>query len=179
MPENRLYYGNNRDVLSRQHHHYIALLTPSAMIMSFAAVLSLIGCGSGTPSQPSQIDGTYSFQITPSSSRKANVVPYPSLTGGPFPLTQSGSAVSMHFGSGGPGLTLFDLNGNVADGMLSFTLQAHNFGVSVSQEQVSGTGTATIAPDQIVGTFVGDLTYEPFNQPCHATDHQLVLTRTR
>jgi hypothetical protein len=84
----------------------------------------------------------------------------------------------MHFGGFSAGLTLFDLNGSVAGGTLSFTLQAHAL-ISVSQEQVSGTGTATIAPDQIVGTFVGDLTYEPFDQPCHATDHQLVLTRTR
>jgi hypothetical protein len=88
--------------------------------------------------------------------------------------------VSMHF-SGGPGLTSFDLTGSVVGGSLSFTLQARST-YSVTQKLVSGTGTATIAPDQIIGTFVGDLTYTEsvdLQFTCHATDHQLVLTRTR
>jgi len=75
------------------------------------------------------------------------------------------------------------LTGSVAGGSLSFTLQAQS-SYSLTHKQASSTGTATIAPDQIIGTFVGDLTYiieTTFDHPltCHATDHQLVLTRTR
>lgn len=153
-----------------------------AAVVSFAAVLSLVGCGGGTPTQPSQIDGTYSYQITPSSTCNEHDVPYLSLGwGGAVPLTQNGSAVSMHFSGVSLGLVSLDLTGTVADGSLSFTLQARST-YSVTVRRASGTGTATIAPDQIIGTFVGDLTYvetSDLQLTCHSTDHHLVLTRTR
>jgi hypothetical protein len=49
-----------------QHHGYAALLAQAVAVVSFTAVVSLVDCGGGTPTQPSQIDSTYSFQITPS-----------------------------------------------------------------------------------------------------------------
>ncbi len=140
-----------------------------------AILLSTLVTACGTPTQPSGIEGAYDCQITPSSTCNAKEL---GIVLGSVPLAQSGAAVSIHFTTGA--YDSLDLTGRIAGGALLFSMQARST-VSVALKQANGTGMATIAGDQINGTFVGDLTYSALSiqLSCHATDHQLLLKRTR